>query len=160
MGKHYIAGLGIQEEGKGMLGANAMKRVAAGAHLPTIGMLTLSNQIYSPSSRFIKPHVTCINKLRFQHYCKNTTAAFTNIALKKVAKLTSIWPGKYASNGVDGDILTYAHTGTERTFPVWFYVDLGETACVDHIRIYNRPGHGEPDCTLRMALMIVIYDRI
>ena len=86
----------------------------------------------------------------FQHYCKNSTAtALTNIALKKVAKSKSIWPGLYASRAVDGNIKSFTSTGTERTFPVWFYVDLGEIACVDHIRIYNRPSYGEWSCTFK-----------
>ena len=66
-----------------------------------------------------------------------------NIALHKFAAMSSQFSDSKPSRGVDGNTeYTLVHTATNR-LPAWYYVDLGETARVKHIRILNRYGQRE-----------------
>ena len=61
-----------------------------------------------------------------------------NIAMFKFATMSSQYARSKPSYGVDGYTThPIVHTATN-LLPAWYYVDLGETARVKHIRILNR----------------------
>ena len=63
-----------------------------------------------------------------------------NVALNKSAAMSSSYARSKPAYGVDGNTTyTLIHTAANR-LPAWYYVDLGKTASVKHIRIRNRYG--------------------
>ena len=62
-----------------------------------------------------------------------------NIALFKFTAMSSRYADEKPSYGVDGIFTTggVVHTAAD-LLPAWYYVDLGKTARVKHIRILNR----------------------
>ena len=76
----------------------------------------------------------------------------TNIALCKFASMKSVYtPENPAGRAVDGNPADpMAHSLTD--LPIWFYVDLGQTARVYNISILNREGQCKKTFTLSADL--------
>ena len=62
----------------------------------------------------------------------------SNIARGKSAKMLSHQFANSANRALDGKLRTLALSGALDVTPMWFYVDLGATARINHTRIYNR----------------------
>jgi len=73
---------------------------------------------------------------------KNTVGEYTNIALKKPARQCSTGVGKEAYLAVDGDTNgdfahgSVTHTGMDPN--AWLDIDLGSSAAIDSVRVWNR----------------------
>ena len=67
------------------------------------------------------------------------TGPITNIALGKYAKIKTAWDSeKMGDKAVDGQVGTLVCSAKNTEMPIWFFVDLGARARINHTSIYNR----------------------